>query len=214
MNIRDTRKDYNRLALDLQSPGAEPFPLIEQWMRDASADDPEDFNAFVLSTASPDGRPSARVVLARDVSAQGIQFFTNHHSQKGRQLLTNPSAAATFFWRGLERQLRIVGAVTQLSAEASDAYFASRPRASQIGAWASDQSAPFESDPSELTVAYERFEAQFPVNELVPRPPHWGGFLIDLGEVEFWQGRPSRLHNRLRYLKLASGAWQIDTLNP
>lgn len=214
MNIRDTRKDYSRLALDLHAPESEPFPLMEQWMREAAEDDPEDFNAFVLSTSTPDGFPSARVVLARDVSEQGIQFFTNHHSQKGQQLLANPRAAATFFWKGLERQLRVLGNVTMLSSEASDAYFASRPRASQIGAWASDQSAPFQNDPAELKAAYAHFESKFPAETPVPRPPHWGGFLIALQEVEFWQGRPSRLHNRLRYKKSAAGTWQIEALNP
>lgn len=214
MNIRETRKDYNRLALNVQSPEATPFPLMEQWMKEAAADDPEDFNAFVLSTSTPDGVPSARVVLARDISEQGIQFFTNHNSQKGQQLLANPRAAATFFWKGLERQLRITGEVRPLSDEASDAYFASRPRSSQIGAWASNQSAPFHKDPTELTEAFQKFEQSFEAGSPVPRPPHWGGFLIAIGEVEFWQGRPSRLHNRLRYRANSSGSWRIDVLNP
>lgn len=214
MNIRDTRKDYSRLALDVLSPENTPFPLMIQWMKEAAIDDPEDYNAFVLSTCTSDGKPSARVVLARDVSEQGIQFFTNHRSQKGQQLLSNPIAAATFFWKGLERQLRVVGDVTPLNEEASDAYFASRPRASQIGAWASNQSSPLPNGPSELAAAVQRFENEFSAEAPIPRPPHWGGFLIAAQEVEFWQGRPSRLHNRLRYKAQGDGVWQIDVLNP
>lgn len=215
MNVRDTRKDYQRDRLLWAEAPVHPMPLITSWLETAAEKDPEDFNAFVLSTANAQGRPSARVVLARAIDEEGIQFFTNHKSQKGKELLANPFGAATFFWKDLERQLRVVGAVLPLSPEESDAYFASRPRGSQIGAWASAQSEPLAQNPDALQDSYAAWTKRFEGEDTIPRPSHWGGFQLSLDAVEFWQGRPSRMHDRLRYSrKDRQSPWKLEVLNP
>lgn len=214
-NLHNVRKDYQKATLSMAEAPTHPDMLIQQWMGEAEENDPNDFNAFVLSTANLNGEPSARVVLARAISPIGLTFYTNYQSRKGKELIANPRAAATFFWKDLERQLRISGAVHKLNPQESDAYFASRPRASQIGAWASQQSQTLKGGADELTSAVEEMNARFHSKDNIPRPNHWGGFQISLDQVEFWQGRPNRLHQRLQYTREPNGAtYEIEWLNP
>ena len=169
--------------------------------------------AMTLSTATPDGRPSARIVLLRGFDARGFCFFTNYESHKGRELADNPHAAITFHWAELERQVRIEGRVERTTAAESDAYFHSRPSASRIGAWSSPQSRVIASR-AELETLVARYAAEHPDESAIPRPPHWGGFRLVPERIEFWQGRPSRLHDRLRFRRDASGPWITERLAP
>ena len=209
----DDRKVYAKGSLE-DAENLDVLKLLRQWLEEAKASDPDDYNAMTLSTMGADGHPNARIVLLRAVlsndAGDALTFYTNYQSVKGREVLAHPHAAATFFWRDLERQLRVRGRVEQMPEADSDRYFASRPRASQIGAWASSQSEEVEGR-SALENAYaacaEKFEGD------VPRPPHWGGFLIYIEEVEFWQGRPGRMHDRILARKSGQG-WTRRRLQP
>ncbi|PZR77285.1 MAG: pyridoxamine 5'-phosphate oxidase, partial [Chthoniobacterales bacterium] len=169
-------------------------------------------NAMSLATATPDGKPSARIVLLKGFDERGFVFFTNHDSEKGQQLEVNPFAALVFYWVELERQVRISGLVERTSREDSAAYFHSRPVGSRLGAWASKQSEVIDARQileSRLSQMTERFEGGE-----IPLPPHWGGYRVKPDKIEFWQGRPNRLHDRFRYLRRTDGTWQIDRLAP
>jgi len=190
---------------------ADPFALFEEWFAEAQASEPNDPNAMALATASSEGNPSVRMVLLKGHGPDGFVFYTNEESNKGRELDENPSAALLFHWKTLRRQVRIEGEVERVSNEEADAYFATRSRDSQLGAWASDQSRPLESREI-FEGRYEEMKAQFE-DRSVPRPPHWGGFRLVPRTFEFWQDRPHRLHER-RVFVGQDGSWAESLLYP
>ena len=202
------------LGWTVQVIAAEPSSIqieqFERWMKDTLEAKAEEPNAMALATASKDGAPSVRMVLLKGFDERGFAFFTDYRSQKGRELEENPRAEVCFFWKELERQVRVRGSVTKLDLVETARYFASRPIESCLGAWASLQSSILKSR-AELERGVEDARARF--KDLVPTPPHWGGFRIAPEEIEFWQGRPSRLHDRLRYRRV-DGAWRIVRLAP
>lgn len=189
----------------------DPLTLVRRWFAEAHAAGIEQADAMTLATATPDGRPSARAVLLKGVDARGFAFFTNYESRKARELEANPHAALVLLWIAQQRQVRATGAVVRLSAEESDAYFATRPRGSQLGAWASQQSRPLPQR-AELEDRVAALEARYD-GAVVPRPPHWGGYRVEPDEVEVWQGRPNRLHDRIAYTRTADG-WERTRLQP
>ena len=212
MNLRDRRVQYETAGLDRHDLDESPIQQWHAWYVDALDAGLPEPNAMAIASVDDDGLPDSRIVLARGVDDEGITFFGNYESAKGRQLDANPLASAVFPWLGLHRQVRVRGTVELLSSVESDAYFASRPRESQIGAWASPQSTVID-DRSELELLVARFTAEFEGRE-VPRPSHWGGWLLVPETYEFWQGRPSRLHDRFRYRADLDGAWIIERLAP
>ena len=212
-NVAELREDYTRGALERRDLHADPIEQFRTWIDAAIADGLPEPNAVVVATVDPDGRPDARVVLLKAYDERGFVFYTNYESAKGRQLAERPHAALVFNWLAHERQVRIRGAVTRISREETATYFHSRPRGSQLGAWASPQSSvlpdrtPLEARKAALEAAYAKTE------DVVPVPPHWGGFRVAAEEVEFWQGRSSRLHDRFRYTRATDG-WAVDRLAP
>ena len=209
-DIAQLRKSYERAELDETASRADPLQQFEQWLSEAMAAEVPEPNAMTLATVGPDLRPSTRVVLVKGFDAQGIVWYTNYDSRKGRQLAGNPFAALQFHWVELERVVRIEGRVEKVSDAESDAYFKSRPLDSRIGAWASPQSQVI-SGRSVLVANAAKYGAQFLLQP--PRPPHWGGFRLVPDTWEFWQGRKSRLHDRLRY-RMDQGQWQRERLAP
>ena len=209
-DLASLRKSYERAALDEEASLADPLAQFELWLKQALQAQLPEPNAMTLATVGADGRPSTRVVLIKGVDARGIVWYTNYQSRKGQELALHPHAALQFHWVELERVVRIEGVVTQVSDEESDAYYASRPLDSRIGAWASPQSQPIASR-AVLVANAAKYSAQFLLNP--PRPPHWGGYRLAPDRFEFWQGRPSRLHDRLRY-RLQDGAWIKERLAP
>jgi pyridoxamine 5'-phosphate oxidase len=209
-NLPDQRKSYERDTLEETAAATDPLRQFETWMDEAFAAKVPEPNAMTLATVGADGRPSTRIVLIKGFDARGIVWFTNYDSRKGRELATHPYAALQFHWVELERVVRIEGRVERVDAAESDAYFASRPLDSRIGAWASPQSQVIESR-GVLVANAARVAAKFLLNP--PRPPHWGGFRLQPDSWEFWQGRKSRLHDRLRY-RLEMGVWTRERLAP
>jgi pyridoxamine 5'-phosphate oxidase len=191
--------------------GADPFVQFARWMAEAEAAEPNDPNAMTLATATPDGRPSARIVLLKGWDARGFVFYTNTQSRKGGELAANAHAALLFHWKSRLRQIRIEGAIEAATAAEADAYFASRARISRLGAWASDQSRPLPAR-AELERRLAEQEARFP-GETIPRPPHWSGYRVIPGRFEFWQDMPYRLHDRTVFIR-ADGGWSLGKLFP
>lgn len=212
LSLSDWRREYMKAGLSEAELDLNPLLQFQKWFQQAVDAGMLEPNAAVLATADKQGRPSARTMLLKAVDERGFTFFTNYESRKGHQLAENPQAALVFPWIELERQVIITGPVTRVSREESEAYFKVRPRGSRLGAWASKQSSVI-SGRGELEERIARLEKQFP-NEEIPVPPNWGGFLLTPEQIEFWQGRPSRLHDRLQYTKQPNGSWRIERLSP
>lgn len=210
-DIAALRKSYERAELDEASTEADPMAQFSRWFSEALKSQLPEPNAMTLATVGENGRPSTRVVLIKAFDARGITWYTNYESRKARELAANPFAALQFHWAELERVVRIEGRVEKTSAAESDEYFASRPLDSRIGAWASPQSQVIESR-GVLMANVARCAAKFMLHP--PRPPHWGGFRLAPDAWEFWQGRKSRLHDRLRYRRLDDGTWLRERLAP
>jgi pyridoxamine 5'-phosphate oxidase len=212
MSIADIRKDYSLQTLDEQGVADNPFDQFTKWWKEAVSSDIVEVNAMTLATVSVEGVPAARIVLLKGYDKNGFVFFTNYDSKKGQDLLAHPLAALVFFWKELERQVRISGRVEKVSAEESDAYFQSRPEGSRLGAWASPQSKPISSRQviEDQLASYQHTYHHHPI----PRPPHWGGYRVVPDTIEFWQGRSSRLHDRIQYKLDAAGKWEISRLAP
>lgn len=212
MSLADLRKEYMARGLDVGDLDADPIRQFRGWLDEALAARLTEPNAMTLATVGADGRPSARMVLIKQVSEAGFVFYTNYESRKGFELGATPWAALVFYWAELERQVRIEGRVERTSAADSDAYFHRRPVGSQLGAAVSQQSAVI-PDRATLETRLRELEARYRDQE-VPRPEQWGGFRVVPDAIEFWQGRPNRLHDRLRYRKTADGLWVIERLSP
>ena len=205
------REEYTRTGLAEADVAPDPVVQFRAWFRDALAADLHESNAMTLATTTPDGRPSARVVLLKGYDERGFVFYTNYEGRKAHELEANPLCALLFYWGELERQVRIEGRASRVSVEESDAYFTSRPRGSRLGAWASEQSRPVQGR-SVLEERVRALEAEYEGRE-IPRPPFWGGYRVEPHTIEFWQGRENRLHDRLVYLR-NEGGWKIVRLQP
>jgi pyridoxamine 5'-phosphate oxidase len=235
MAMAELRREYSLGGLNRQELDANPLSQFQNWFGQASATRhggrwrkigialfklwhavlghaPADVNAMVLATTTKDGLPSARTVLLKGVDERGFIFFTNYESRKGQELAENPNAALVFYWPDLERQVCVAGTVTKLPAAESEAYFKSRPKGSRLAAWASNQSSVV-PDREALERQWREMEPRFPGEE-VPCPPNWGGYVLAPNRIEFWQGRPNRLHDRFRYALQADNSWKIERLSP
>ena len=212
VELSNIRSDYARAGLTERDVDPSPTIQLDRWLNEAIAAKHPEPTAFTLATASKDGEPASRVVLLKGLNERGLVFYTGYDSAKGHDLAENPRASASFFWVMLERQIRVTGSVTKVSEEESFAYFSSRPRGSRLGAWSSAQSSVI-AGRAELEAKYAEIEKRFPGDD-IPLPPHWGGYRIAIERMELWQGRPSRLHDRLRYTRISESAWKIERLSP
>lgn len=211
-HLAELREEYARGGLDVPDLADDPVTMFGHWLDDALASGLHEANAMVVSTVSPEGQPSSRMVLLKGISAGGFVFYTNRASRKGIDLAANPRCSLLFPWHPLERQVRVDGVATPLAAESVAAYFATRPRGAQLGAWASQQSRPVASR-AELAASYARVQERFGEEGDVPVPDEWGGYVVQPEVVEFWQGRPGRMHDRLVYLRDGEG-WRVQRLAP
>jgi pyridoxamine 5'-phosphate oxidase len=212
LSIAHLRKEYTRGGLTETDASPDPILQFLKWLDEAIAARTPEPNAMTLATVDEAGRPAARLVLLKAVEPRGFSFFTSYSSRKGRELAANPHAALAFFWPELERQVRVEGRVSRLPRQESEAYFHSRPRGSQIAAWASSQST-IVSSRKPLEERLHRLQEKYAGGD-IPIPPYWGGYLVVPTEIEFWQGRPSRLHDRLRYQVQPDKSWKIERLSP
>jgi pyridoxamine 5'-phosphate oxidase len=235
MSIADLRREYNLAGLRRRDLDSDAIAQFRRWFNQATGArasgrlrkfliqiykslfmiqgvEQLDVNAMTLATSDRQGKPSARVVLLKGLDERGFMFYTNYNSRKGRELEENPQAALVFYWPEQERQVCVAGRVRRLPAAESESYFRTRPRGSRIGAWASDQSAAMH-DRQELEDKWKEFEQKYPGEE-IPCPAHWGGYVLDPERLEFWQGRPNRLHDRFRYTRQPDGGWKIERLSP
>jgi len=212
ISLSELRKEYSKETLEVRTVGKDPIRHFEKWFDEALRAEVLEANAMTLSTITETGRPSARIVLLKGIENGKFLFYTNHQSKKGKELDGNPACALTFFWPELERQVRIEGVSHRIDAVSAEKYFQSRPRGSQIGAWASPQSTVI-SDRSLLEDRVKKLEKKFKDQELIPKPHQWGGYAVDPFEIEFWQGRPNRLHDRIAFYK-SENSWTIRRLAP
>ncbi len=212
MSISDLRREYSLGSLRRQDLLPDPIAQFRVWFDAALAADLSEPNAMTLSTVTPDGKPSARIVLLKGVDERGFSFFTNYGSRKGRELAANPNAALTFLWKEMERQVRVEGTVSKVSAEESESYFRTRPRNSRLGAWGSNQSEVI-ANREVLEKNMADFQARYPGDD-VPLPPNWGGYIVKPLAIEFWQGQRSRLHDRLVYRRQPDDSWLVERLAP
>ncbi len=211
-NIADIRSEYSKSSLHISSVSKDPIDQFGQWFGEALKSEVREVNAMSLATINQHNRPSCRIVLLKGIEKRRFVFFTNYQSAKGKDLEANPACALTFFWPELERQVRVEGVATRVEESASEAYFKSRPRGSQIGAWSSPQSTIIE-DSELLNQRVKQMETRFKGQETLPRPKQWGGYAVDPFLLEFWQGRPNRLHDRILYTRDGQN-WKINLLAP
>ncbi|HMQ45932.1 MAG TPA: pyridoxamine 5'-phosphate oxidase [Saprospiraceae bacterium] len=213
LNINDLRAEYSNQKMDKGDLSSNPFEQFSRWFKEAVTAQIPEPNAFTLASINTSGLPSARVVLLKELNEKGFVFFTNYNSRKAKDFEYNPHAAMVFSWLELQRQIRVEGTVEKISTQESEAYFQSRPKGSQIGAWASPQSQIVENREL-LDAAVEKLSQQYADADHLPLPPFWGGYLIKPNRLEFWQGRTSRLHDRFEYLLEAENTWKIQRLAP
>jgi pyridoxamine 5'-phosphate oxidase len=212
-DVQKLRLEYARFSLDETDVAANPIQQFEKWFEEALSSNVLEPNAMTLATSDAEGKPAARIVLLKGLTEGRFVFFTNYRSRKGEELMQNARACLVFFWKELERQVRVEGTVSKTDESASTQYFQSRPKASQIGAWVSPQSSVVENRVW-LEREYLKVTEQFKDSEVLPRPPHWGGYALMPEKIEFWQGRPSRLHDRILYTLIAENLWKIERLAP
>jgi pyridoxamine 5'-phosphate oxidase len=212
LNIADIRTEYMREALDEEIVGHDPVVFFQKWFSEAESAQITEINAMTLATVDKHAHPHARIVLLKGLDNEGFVFFTNYESAKGTEIDANPQVALLFFWKELERQVRIEGYIEKIDPAESDAYFNSRPEGSKLGAWASPQSRKIPHR-NVLDTNYSKYEREFS-NTDTPRPPHWGGYRVLASNIEFWQGRPSRMHDRILFTKNETGKWDRHRLAP